>query len=329
MLCALIPFVLGTVVFTLEAPDAKAVALAGDVTGWSRPKPMVQRDGRWTVSFELPDDARTEYKFVVDGEWILDPKNPKRGPNGLGGENSVWEGPAYRHRAKDAEPAVPLKPVRFPIDCKALPDREVAVWLPPAPTGRLPVLIYADGKEYESLARAPQIVANLIAEGAIRPVALVLVPPSDRTKEYWRDSGPYSRFVVDELLPEIRRRFPVSSDPREVFLGGASLGGLVSLRTAAEFPEAVQGGVHSQSGAFQVAKLEGRWALDRLAKGLRVFLDWGTMEPEIRDANKALLPKLKDQGLSMGSLETHEGHNYTAWRERLEAGLRFLLGRSR
>ena len=30
-----------------------------------------------------------QYKLVVDGQWILDPLNPKEAPNDFGGSNNV------------------------------------------------------------------------------------------------------------------------------------------------------------------------------------------------------------------------------------------------
>ena len=61
--------------FTLFAPDAKAVFLAGDFNGWGR-TPMEKNDeGFWETVLQL-QPGRYEYKYVVDGEWIPDPDNP-------------------------------------------------------------------------------------------------------------------------------------------------------------------------------------------------------------------------------------------------------------
>ncbi|MGH9556924.1 MAG: hypothetical protein ACRD2Y_13985 [Terriglobales bacterium] len=56
----------------------------------------------------FPADARLEYKFVVDDQWQLDPLNPQRKDNGVGGENNFFTLPEYRP-AKDSEkrPDVP------------------------------------------------------------------------------------------------------------------------------------------------------------------------------------------------------------------------------
>ncbi|MCO5297758.1 MAG: alpha/beta hydrolase-fold protein [Fimbriimonadaceae bacterium] len=328
MLCALVSLFLAAVPFTLDAPDAKAVSWVGDLTGWgAAPRPMTRDGATWSILVELPPSGRTEYQFIVDGKWTLDPKNPLRAPNGLGGENSVWEGPDYPHTALAADPKVPLVRTEFSIESKFVPGRKVVMFVPPGAPKELPILVYADGEPYESLARAPHIVKNLIDAGKIRTVVLVLVPPADRAKEYWHDSEPYSRFVVEELLPEVRKRAPCSSRAQDVFLGGASLGGVIALRTAAAYPKAVAGGIHSQSGAFWVEGKDPSWPVDKLAKGLRVFCDWGTFEPQIPASNASLVAALKAKGVDCATFTTPEGHNWTAWRERMERGLVFLLGR--
>ncbi len=77
------------VVFTLSAPNADAVYLAGDFNDWSETAtPMKLDGGIWRVELELAP-RRYEYKFLVDGEYTTDPDNPNTNPDPYGGENSV------------------------------------------------------------------------------------------------------------------------------------------------------------------------------------------------------------------------------------------------
>jgi hypothetical protein len=67
----------GNTTFRLKGhKDAKAVYLAGDFNHWDPTgQPMVKdRDG-WIVRIDLTP-GKYDYKFVVDGDWILDPDNP-------------------------------------------------------------------------------------------------------------------------------------------------------------------------------------------------------------------------------------------------------------
>lgn len=76
-----------SVEFQLYAPEAKIVQIAGDFTGWSG-TPM-ERDGKmYRKSFELVSGTY-RYKFIVDGDWIHDPENPEKVPDGFEGFNSV------------------------------------------------------------------------------------------------------------------------------------------------------------------------------------------------------------------------------------------------
>ncbi|MBI5869147.1 MAG: hypothetical protein HZB43_12820 [candidate division Zixibacteria bacterium] len=74
--------------FTLEAPVAREVAIAGSFNDWT-PKPM-KRDakGVWKISVSLPPGSH-EYKFIVDAKWVEDPTGTQRVPAPFGGFNSV------------------------------------------------------------------------------------------------------------------------------------------------------------------------------------------------------------------------------------------------
>lgn len=76
--------------FTLPAPDAANVALAGDFTSWElNPKPMKKgKDGQWAATLNLAP-GRYEYKFIVDGQWLEDPASAERVDNPYGGLNCV------------------------------------------------------------------------------------------------------------------------------------------------------------------------------------------------------------------------------------------------
>jgi hypothetical protein len=68
------------VVFTILAPAAASVYLAGDFNNWNPTiEKMNKTGGKFEVRlFLLPGKYR--YKFVVDGNWIADPDNPGADP---------------------------------------------------------------------------------------------------------------------------------------------------------------------------------------------------------------------------------------------------------
>ena len=79
----------GTVRFSLKpAAGDKQVMIAGDFNEWKPATLKKQKDGSFAVTLTLP--ARTyEYKFVVDGQWVVDPDNSRWALNPYGTLNSV------------------------------------------------------------------------------------------------------------------------------------------------------------------------------------------------------------------------------------------------
>ena len=78
--------------FALEAPSAGKVTVAGDFNGWDdKSTPLKKsRKNMWEKDMVLTP-GRYEYKFVVDGNWINDPKNNCLAWNSFGSQNSVIE----------------------------------------------------------------------------------------------------------------------------------------------------------------------------------------------------------------------------------------------
>jgi 1,4-alpha-glucan branching enzyme len=76
--------------FSLDAPEATTVLLAGDFTGWQQ-KPLAftrQKTGIWKLSVVLPSGAY-QYRFLVDGQWQNDSSCNARCLNEFGSENCV------------------------------------------------------------------------------------------------------------------------------------------------------------------------------------------------------------------------------------------------
>jgi len=81
-----------TAEFRFYAPQAKRVSVAGNFNNWDAKKFSAKKDskGNWIVKLNLKP-GRYEYKFVVDGSWLNDPKCTSSVSNGLGSHNSVIE----------------------------------------------------------------------------------------------------------------------------------------------------------------------------------------------------------------------------------------------
>ena len=76
--------------FTLFAPDAQNVLVAGSFTNWERAPVTLskQKNGLWKKTLTLPPGTY-EYRLLVDGQWRDDPDCSQRVPNGQGSQNCI------------------------------------------------------------------------------------------------------------------------------------------------------------------------------------------------------------------------------------------------
>ncbi|ARU44145.1 hypothetical protein CCB81_08255 [Armatimonadetes bacterium Uphvl-Ar2] len=155
----------------------------------------------------------------------------------------------------------------------------VEMWRPPQDARDMPVLIYNDGSGYAEYAKLPNQVQNLVAARQLPPVVLVLVTSPNRERDYWKEPDPYLAFVGARLLPWVRQTTGAVARREHTLMGGASLGGLISLRAGTRMPETF-GMVHAQSPSLwaepilaQAAGLKGRgWPL--MGGPTRAFRRW-------------------------------------------------------
>lgn len=80
------------ITFLLEGYDnASQVILAGSFNDWNEHDIVMERNdqGYWTYRLPLPA-GKHYYKFIIDGNWILDPENPVKEYDGEGNVNSVY-----------------------------------------------------------------------------------------------------------------------------------------------------------------------------------------------------------------------------------------------
>jgi len=154
----------------------------------------------------------------------------------------------------------PIKPLAigdtFVISTPALnEDRRINVVFPPGyvptPDGaKLPILILLDGGAGESLLPVAGVLHELIAAGAIRPFLLVGIENTQRRRDFTMPTsnpeeeqlaGPvggahiFRGFIVNELLPELYNRYPVTQEKAVV---GVGLGGLFVVESFLLDPDA-------------------------------------------------------------------------------------------
>jgi enterochelin esterase-like enzyme len=140
---------------------------------------------------------------------------------------------------------------------------KIEVLLPPwyeeTPQFNFRLLILNDGQLIHKV-KVKEALLDLYSTNRIPPVIVCGVHASNRLHEYGVSGVPdykkrgekalkYSRFVVNELLPLLRKNFRVRQDPAGVAIAGFSLGGLSAFDIAWNYPHAF-GSVGVFSGSF-------------------------------------------------------------------------------
>lgn len=84
------PSLKGNTTFHLKGyPNARIVAVAGSFNEFNQSKVLCGREGEeWICRIDLTP-GRYTYKFIIDGDWILDPDNPATEDDERGFTNSV------------------------------------------------------------------------------------------------------------------------------------------------------------------------------------------------------------------------------------------------
>nr|WP_253461103.1 esterase [Erwinia persicina] len=240
-----------SVTFRLFAPDAKRVSV---ITG-SSPDSFVSHDmskdksGVWSwKSGSLAPDLY-EYYFDVDGF------------------RSVDTGSRFQKPQRQVNTSLILVPGSI-LDDRAVPhgdlltmtyhskelhsERRMFVWTPPGYSGKsepLPVLYFYHGFGDTGLSaidqgRLPQIMDNLLAEGKIKPMLVVVpdtetdiaqaipenFPPKDRRKTFYLlNAKAADRELMHDIIPLVDARFNVRQDANGRALAGLSQGGFQAL----------------------------------------------------------------------------------------------------
>jgi hypothetical protein len=86
------PSMKGNTTFRLKGyADASVVVLVGTFNEWNQSQLLFAREeGGWVCRIDL-DPGVYQYKFVVDGDWLLDPSNSDTAEDEAGNVNNVIE----------------------------------------------------------------------------------------------------------------------------------------------------------------------------------------------------------------------------------------------
>jgi enterochelin esterase family protein len=184
--------------------------------------------------------------------------------------------------------------------------REYSIYVPAQydPARPACVMVFQDGHKYvhtEQEYRVPVVFDNLIHRKEMPVTIGIFINPGHRgeemPKDRWRANNrsfeydslgdQYARFLIDEILPEVGKKYSLTRDPEGRAICGASSGGICAFTVAWERPDEFRK-VLSHIGSF--TDIRGGHAYPSLIrkgdrKPIRVFLQDGSNDLDNRFGN--------------------------------------------
>ena len=208
-------------------------------------------------------------------------------------------------------------------------ERDWWIYVPAQYDGQTPaaLMVFQDGANYlneEGPIRVPVVFDNLIHAGEMPVTIGVFINPGhfrgdnpqgparNRSTEYDSMTDQYSRFLLEEIIPEVRKTYRITDDPEGWAIGGISSGGICAFTVAWQRPDRFRK-VVSHVGSF--TNIRGGHVYPDLIrqsapKPIRVFLQDGSQDLNIRPGNWWLA------NLQMADSLEFAGYDYdTAWGE--------------
>lgn len=326
------------VTFRFRDPNAKVVKLALE---GSQPVDM-QKDaeGLWTVTIGPLEPDYYGYSFVADGVGLMDPSDPLMKPNLLMSTSQVYvPGPSTLPWQRNDVPHGIVHHHFY--QSQVVGDaRDFYVYTPPDydPRGSklYPVLYllhgYSDGASaWTVIGRANQIFDNLIAEGKMKPMVVVMplgygapaiLHPSSGTFHnpalVQRNMDRFREALFQEVMPAVEKAYRVYTDRNSRAIAGLSMGGAESLYTGLNALDrfAWVGGFSSGGLGSDYDKIFP--ALDSKANA-QLHLLWLSCGKDDRllDPNMKFRDWLQSKGVKVDWVETPGVHQWQVWRRNL------------
>jgi enterochelin esterase-like enzyme len=239
-----------TVTFRLQAPKATEVRLTGDLV---KEPQALERDakdpkGLWSITIGPLRPDMYSYRFLVDGLPVIDPGNQAR-------PASMFTVPGGGPMAYDLRPVPHGELHEHWYASKSLDEaRRVFIYTPPnyeKASARYPVLYLlhgagSDESSWSESGRVNLILDNLIADGSLKPLVVVMpygyaYPPTsplaagpDAMK---RQRAGFNRDLIEDVIPLVQSGYRVYTDREHRAIAGLSLGGAQALGMGLSHPE--------------------------------------------------------------------------------------------
>ena len=343
-----------SVTFRVRAPQAENVMVLGD---WAANKGFAALtkgdDGVWTYTTPaLPSEMYT-YRFLIDGVAGLDPANPftRRDVGNVFSIFYVGGGCADYYQVRDV-PHGTVSAVWYPSGQLGA-NRRLSVYTPPMydaePERRFPVLYLLHGSggdenAWVELGHVARIMDNLIAEGKVEPM-IVVMPNGNSGKQAAPGEtsenlsykpamtnllpGSYKNGRYEMAFPEIvnfiDHRYRTLADKAHRALAGLSMGGFHTLYISANHP-AYFDYIGLFSAGLDMSNVDvsqpAYGNLDGKLKALQETgykLFWVAIGNEdfLYQANRDFCKRLDGLGFAYEYHESSRGHLWSNWRQYL------------
>jgi enterochelin esterase-like enzyme len=323
--------------------DSAASVVELVLSGLPRKLPMKKdATGVWTVTTPPLGPEIYSYHFEADGDFRLDPANPRTTVNLVDISNLI-EVPGDTPQLWDPTD-VPHGTLHHHIYATStvlgLPQNQnrYYVYTPPGydPKAKkpYPVLYLLHGwsdsdSGWTVVGHADLILDNLLAESRIKPMVVVMpLAYGDmsflHSFNVWEDqtaidrnTGLFTQALLTEILPRVEAEYHVSNNRNDRAIAGLSMGGLESLEIGLTHSDqfAWIGGFSSAIHNLDYTKTLS--SLDPKTANLRLlWIACGT-EDSLINPNRKLIAFLKTKDMPVTSIEIPGLHTWMVWRDNL------------
>ena len=351
-----------------NTPADASVYIAGNLVELGRWQPdglmlIHQAKGEYTACIRIPKGTRGEFK-ITQGTW----ERVEKAVDGSEIPNRTFlaekDQQIHISVARWAEGKAPLPTstmtgiirVHLQFHSRFLEnDRTLWVYLPPdyeqKPEKRYPVLYLQDGQNvFDSVTsfagewQADETAEKCIRSGQIAPLIIVAIannkqrireytPPGAQPNSQSGLSDRYARMLLEEIKPFIDRNYRTLKDRNHTAVGGSSLGGLVALYIATQYPHQI-GKVAALSPSLW---WNNRWMIRSIEqnpeplKECLLWIDIGSLEGSDAVKNVTILGDILGKTRPIENkqfiVKIFDGasHNEKSWANRLDEILQFLF----
>lgn len=350
--------------FILHSPDLSAdstVYITGgheQLGNWNPGKMKMIYSGNhvWTYHITINRPLSIEYKFTL-GSWEREGANANGTPlsnfNANVKKDTTVKNEIYFWTKGGAKRTIESHVTGKVAYHKAMKgaginDRDVIVWFPPGyeadKSKRYPVLYMHDGQNIFDPAtsafgvdwRIDETLDSLIRKKYIPPMIVVgIYNTADRSKEYGQgEKGKaYMEFIVKKLKPFIDSAYRTKNDAKNTWVGGSSMGGLISFMLAWEYPKVFNKAI-CMSPAFKISTIDYVKvvkASGRKAEGQSFYIDNGGvgLESQLQPGIDEMIKVLKEKGFRQNKdyfliVDPQAKHFESAWSERFPEAMLML-----